>query len=386
MRLIQLDPREIDVGTRARQTEERGEMVALMRSMERVGQLQPIGVVEESGVHRLVLGGRRLDAAVTLGWETIQAVVLSGLDDTLKLLEAERDENECRKPLTLSESVALADKIKACLQRVKAPEAPSTESAKSGTPPSKPLRDQVADRIGVGRETLRKAAKVVQAAKEQPEKFEPVRQQMDATNKVDAAYRAVQSPEKANEAVDLRAVALRKLDGLAEAIKKIEGIDQSRAAERVAQLRSIIEGKMRAANKVPADEIERQATVLWGLYPRHEGKGAAIRAAAKAIELAGFAVLEEAVAAFAEAKRGEDPQFIPHMSTWMNQRRWEDDRSSWRKAPPKTKLDGLDSWIPPEQRNEQRNRTVIEAEFTRGAIGENPAGDADHPDDTELPF
>ena len=75
------------------------------------------------------------------------------------------------------------------------------------------------------------------------------------------------------------------------------------------------------------------AESIYQLYPRKEGKGKALPAIEKALRTTTAEVLTEAVKAFAAAKAGTDPQYIPHPASWFNARRWEDDRASWLVRP-----------------------------------------------------
>ena len=74
------------------------------------------------------------------------------------------------------------------------------------------------------------------------------------------------------------------------------------------------------------------AEAIYQLYPRKEGKGKALQSIEKALRITTAEILTEAVQAFAAAKAGTDPQFIPHPASWFNARRWEDDRKTWGPA------------------------------------------------------
>jgi hypothetical protein len=66
---------------------------------------------------------------------------------------------------------------------------------------------------------------------------------------------------------------------------------------------------------------------FWKLYPRTAGKGAAAKAYDNARKVIGYAPLLERVKEFASDPNlptGDDAQFIPHASRWLNERRWED--------------------------------------------------------------
>lgn len=65
---------------------------------------------------------------------------------------------------------------------------------------------------------------------------------------------------------------------------------------------------------------------FWSAYPRKEAKGAARTAYEKACrKIGGDDPAETLLAALALAReRWEDPKFIPHPATWLNQERWTD--------------------------------------------------------------
>ncbi|AGN51597.1 ParB-like partition nuclease [Vibrio phage eugene 12A10] len=80
-----------------------GDLDPLIRSIESLGLLQPIGVDSDN---YLVYGERRLRACSKIGWKDIPVVVVD-----CHPLKAERDENEERKPFTVEEKVLLAEAI-----------------------------------------------------------------------------------------------------------------------------------------------------------------------------------------------------------------------------------------------------------------------------------
>lgn len=373
MRLVQLNPTDIISEGRIRKSDDRAKAVALMRSMDKLGQLQPIGVRLYRGKHYLVLGQRRLDASVMLGWETINAVILDTLDDATKLLEAERDENECREPLTASEAVAMAERIRKLKQPAPAPvvstppQYPFTPLSEPPPPVQQPIavaqvqepqkrgrgrprkdhsRTDVAKSVGLSHESLRKASVVVEAATQQPELFGPVRQQMDETGNVDAAYKQVRQLQ-GEPPPDERAIILRDLERIEARIRTLTDINVDKAIERLAQLRAVINGRKVAEARKPADDIERQAAALWAEYPRRDGKAAAIKAICKALADTPFETLLAAVEQYRDATRGEDLQFIPQPSRWFNERRWEDDRSLWGSKNRDNRTSGLDAAVKP---------------------------------------
>lgn len=70
-----------------------------------------------------------------------------------------------------------------------------------------------------------------------------------------------------------------------------------------------------------ADDFE----AIWSLYPRKVGKGAARKAYAAAIKRSPQERILAALRAYCAAQAGRDQKFIPHLSTWLNQERWDDD-------------------------------------------------------------
>lgn len=184
-----------------------GDIDGLAASIKDVGLLQPIVV---NSNHQLVCGERRLLACQRLGRKAIDAHVAHDLDDALKALQAQRAENVHRKDFTPSEAVAIGKRIEEAY-RPKAEKA-MAEGQKaggntggrrrqnsSGANCPRAIRDEskrttavAAEAAGMSRKTYEKAKKVVDAAVQQPDLFGPVVAEMDATGKVDPAYRKVQ--------------------------------------------------------------------------------------------------------------------------------------------------------------------------------------------------
>src|SRR5690242_2590888 len=96
----------ITVGHRHRR--DHGDLDSLAASIDAVGLLQPVVVTPDG---RLVAGQRRLEAVRRLGWSSIDVHVVAGLSDAVALLSAERDENVCRQPFSISEAVAVGREL-----------------------------------------------------------------------------------------------------------------------------------------------------------------------------------------------------------------------------------------------------------------------------------
>lgn len=63
---------------------------------------------------------------------------------------------------------------------------------------------------------------------------------------------------------------------------------------------------------------------FWQAYPRKEGKGGALKAYAKTIEAERRVIATVLPQFSASWKWLNEPEYIPHAATWLNQRRWED--------------------------------------------------------------
>ena len=77
-----------------------------------------------------------------------------------------------------------------------------------------------------------------------------------------------------------------------------------------------------------ARSAEQEFSSIYALYPRHVGRGAALKAFIRARQTVDLDTLQHAVERYAEQRAGEDPRYTPHMATWLNAQRWadEDDR------------------------------------------------------------
>ena len=151
---------DITVGERARTSA--GWLDDLQRSIEQVGVLQPIGVTPEN---ELIFGHRRVMACQALGMEDIPARILDiNPDDPAHVLRMEQAENNIRKDFTPSERVEIARRIETALAgRVGA----NQHSPKSDDPETGRSDDIAAKAVGWGRDTYRKAKKVIESGDEE---------------------------------------------------------------------------------------------------------------------------------------------------------------------------------------------------------------------------
>jgi ParB family chromosome partitioning protein len=193
-------------------------------SIRTLGLLHPIVVTNKGD---LLCGAKRLLACRQLGWTEVPTTVATTVDEALMVRVAERDENTCRKAMTISESLPLM-----AIQNLEAPKAASRE--KAGVKRPSPKSGEGSDRHG--REMKRKAAKAVGRFEPTMDKVqeitdiaadpatpEPVRKvvkqaiaDMDRTGRVEPNYKAVQDAKKAHavdeflaDDLDLNRVKLR---------------------------------------------------------------------------------------------------------------------------------------------------------------------------------
>jgi ParB family chromosome partitioning protein len=186
-----------DIQVCERHRKDLGDLEGLAASIEEVGLLHPVVVTPDK---KLIAGQRRLEAVRRLGWTEVPVRVVTGLEDTLKALVAERDENDCRKPFNPVEAVHIGRKLEA-IEKAAAKErqaqagpsdGPGVKSSGAGKLPEASkgeVRDRVGAAVGMSGRTYEKAKAVVEAAEREPEKYSRLVKLMEETGKVDGAHR-----------------------------------------------------------------------------------------------------------------------------------------------------------------------------------------------------
>jgi hypothetical protein len=94
-------------------------------------------------------------------------------------------------------------------------------------------------------------------------------------------------------------------------------------------------------------EITATAQAIYDAYPRKVGKPAAVKAIAKALAKIPAEELLARVQAFAESRKGQDPNFTPHPATWFNQERYADDMPPASQPQPTGKTQSPPPWQKP---------------------------------------
>ncbi len=188
---------DVIVADRARK--DYGDLTSLTESIGQHGLLQPIGVLPGN---RLLFGGRRLEACRRLGWESIPFTCPRTLDDTLALLQAERDENTCRKDMTPSELVGLGRAIEE-QERPKAEER-KHEGQKIGSAirdadledpgirkvERARIRETIGAGLGISGASYQRARRLVVAAETGDAAAVAAVERMDRSGKITPAYNA----------------------------------------------------------------------------------------------------------------------------------------------------------------------------------------------------
>jgi len=181
-----------------------GDLTDLAASISAIGLLHPV-VVNTDMV--LVGGRRRLAAVRSLGWTECPVRIVENLTDAAALLKAERDENTCRKDMTMSELVAVGQRI----EELERPKATERQTANLPNGPRVPIgeetyhrtSDVVGPALGMSRRTYDRAKSVVGATQDEDPEVRAIAEEavkeMDATGKVRPAEDKVRAARKTTE-------------------------------------------------------------------------------------------------------------------------------------------------------------------------------------------
>lgn len=205
---------KIKIGDRIRN--DPGDISGLAASIESVGLLQPVGIRSDG---TLICGGRRIAAYQSLNKKTIPVYICNDLNDELSYLEAERDENTCREPLTPLEGLELAERLRPKYEKLN--EEAKQEGVKTGGKTagkgrpkkdsstgtsgkakrhSKETASRAAASTGYSEKTLRKVAEIKEAAAQKPKLFSDLTTALQSPDcKVDAIYKKYKNIKKAEE-------------------------------------------------------------------------------------------------------------------------------------------------------------------------------------------
>jgi len=179
-----------------------GDLKALADSIDTLGLIHPVVVTPDD---ELVAGGRRIEAAKLLGWDTIPVTVIHSLSDAASILEAQRDENTCRKDFTPTEAAAIRAAIAEVLKPVAEERMKAGVEQPGGNLPQGKTRDVAAKYTGFSGRTLDKVDAVIEIADDQtaaPAVRDTAREalaEMDNTGKVDRPFKKAVGVKNAME-------------------------------------------------------------------------------------------------------------------------------------------------------------------------------------------
>ena len=174
---------------------EMGDMEGLMASIKDVGLLHPVVVTRDK---ELIAGKRRLDACMSLGWETIPVHTV----DLEAIVKGQFAENMVRQAYTMSEIDEIRKALepveqKAAKERMKKGKAPSgkLQEGQKGT-----VREKVGKAVGVSGSQVKKIQDVMEAAEQDPERFGDLKEQVDRKEvSVHAAHARVKKVRQAEK-------------------------------------------------------------------------------------------------------------------------------------------------------------------------------------------
>ena len=86
-------------------------------------------------------------------------------------------------------------------------------------------------------------------------------------------------------------------------------------------------------------EEKRRIEIIYKEYPRKRAKAQALKAITKALQKESYELLLEKTKAFAQQRKGKDPEFTPYPATWFNREHYHDEPEENKK--PETKLPTL---------------------------------------------
>ena len=139
-------------------------------------------------------------------------------------------------------------------------------------------------------------------------------------------------PEPGFPALDNPAVLTNTELPITDSPKKERKIQKERKAETPDTLPGIEAGgsAKEAAERASPSKTECDFEVFWRAYPRRVGRGAALKAFARALKAASLEDLLAGIQRYIKTK--PDWQDYCHPATWLNQQRWLDDVGASERA------------------------------------------------------
>lgn len=141
--ILYLNPRELEPDLQGVRTNV-GDLVGLAESIREQGVLQPLGVVENSGTHRVVFGNRRREAAIIVGLDRVPCLLLEHQEEVDRLT-CQLLENIQRKSLNDMEQGEALLRLRSEMGKASGRDASETS-----------LNEKVAKRLGLSPRTVQR--------------------------------------------------------------------------------------------------------------------------------------------------------------------------------------------------------------------------------------
>jgi ParB-like chromosome segregation protein Spo0J len=286
MKIRRIFVEDVDVGNRLRPINERT-AVALAESMQRLGQLVPISVYRMGDdTLRLVTGLHRLEAAKSLGWKEIKAVLSTGN-------EIERELEEIAENLHRSELTALQrDTLIGRWADLMAAKVGQVDPPSGGAQPAEKGVRKVARELNLERKDVERAVKVASISSEAKKAARVADLDDNRTALLAVAREATPEAQVAKVGAISSAKTAAKAKNLAfepKALKKSGDVTDTPLSGEVNRFAEFCRANSPASVAVPGEFAEMRVRIAeireWlGQYLTALGRGEATDIAAKAAE------------------------------------------------------------------------------------------------------
>jgi hypothetical protein len=102
-------------------------------------------------------------------------------------------------------------------------------------------------------------------------------------------------------------------------------LEETSSPEEIQESQSaLVTVKTKSSKKIQLEQLERDFSQWYALYPRKESRKKALPAFKRAMQSISLAKLLELTKAYAKSVEDKELQFLPHPATWLNQERWDD--------------------------------------------------------------
>lgn len=188
-----------------RDREEMGDIEALAQDIDKRGLLLPIRILPDGDI---VFGERRLKAIRLLGWKTIPALIMPARD----LRGDEAAENLMRLDLTPEEKYyatlrllpVLKEEAKQRQQEAGQERGRSMKASGQLPEASKGAAvEQATKRLGWSRASFKNTGKILEAAADEPEAYDDLRERMNTTRNIHGSYAKLQVRQRQKEMRDV---------------------------------------------------------------------------------------------------------------------------------------------------------------------------------------